>query len=156
MKTAAKNLRKGMKTIMTGGHEIILVELCEVSDAAQAVYSTRRLTAQMGFGETDQFLIATAVSELATNIVRYAGKGEIVIRTVIDAGREGIEVTARDSGPGIADIDRAMEEHFSSGNSLGLGLPSVRRIMDDFTIDSEPGHGTTIVARKWRKNGCPE
>ena len=130
--------------------EVICVELCEASDTAQAVYSTRRLTARMGFSEANQFLIATAVSELATNIVRYAGKGEVTIRTLYDSGREGIEVTARDQGPGIADIDEAMKEHFSSGNSLGLGLPSVKRIMDEFTIDSKKGRGTTIVARKWR------
>ena len=135
---------------MTDCSEVIRVELCDASDTAQAVYSTRRLTAQMGFSEANQFLIATAVSELATNIVRYAGKGEVTIRTIYDTGRVGIEVVARDEGPGITDIDEAMREHFSSGNSLGLGLPSVKRIMDEFTIDSRRGHGTTIVALKWR------
>lgn len=135
---------------MSNSSEFICVELCEASDTAQAVYSTRRLTAQMGFSESNQFLVSTAVSELATNIVRYAGKGEITIRTVYDSGREGVEVVARDRGPGIVNIEKAMEEHFSSGNSLGLGLPSVKRIMDEFTIDSKRGRGTTIVARKWR------
>lgn len=130
--------------------EVVQVELSEITDTAQAVYSTRRLTAQMGFSETYQCLIATAVSELATNIVRYAGRGEVIIRNVSETGRTGIEVTARDNGPGIADIQQAMKDHFSSGNSLGLGLPSVKRIMDDFFIESKPGKGTTIIARKWR------
>lgn len=135
---------------MTDRSEVICVELSDPSDTAQAVYSTRRLTARLGFSEANQFLIATAVSELATNIVRYAGRGEVTIRIVYDSGREGIEVVARDCGPGIADIDQALEEHFSSGDSLGLGLPSVKRIMDEFRIDSQRGQGTIIVARKWR------
>lgn len=146
----AVRAKREMKAIMSGSSEVICVELLEPSDTAQAVYSTRRLTAQMGFSESNQFLVATAVSELATNIVRYAGKGEITIRAVYDSGREGVEVVARDRGPGIANIEKAMEDHFSSGNSLGLGLPSVRRIMDEFSIDSKRGRGTTIVARKWR------
>ncbi|MBF0526970.1 MAG: anti-sigma regulatory factor [Deltaproteobacteria bacterium] len=136
--------------IVSGVSEVIRVELIDTSDAALAVYSTRRLTAAMGFSVTNQYLIAAAVSELATNIVRYAGQGKITIKTVRNADLEGVEVEARDEGPGIADIDQAMQEHFSSGNSLGLGLPSVRRIMDEFIIDSKPGRGTTIIARKWR------
>lgn len=138
------------KATMTDSPEDVHVELCDASDAAQAVYSARRLTAQIGFNEASQFLIATAVSELATNIVRYAGRGEVELRVLHEAGRCGIEVVASDQGPGIADMEKAMTEHFSSGDSLGLGLPSVKRIMDEFTIESKRGRGTTIVARKWR------
>lgn len=135
---------------MSEESEVLRFELREVSDTAHAVYSTRRLTSQLGFTTANQYLIATAVSELATNMVRYAGGGVVTIRGVKDSGRVGIEVTANDDGPGIADIDEAMKDHVSSGGSLGLGLPSVRRIMDEFRIQSAPGRGTTIVARKWR------
>ena len=112
-------------------------ELSEPSDNAQVVYATKKLAAQLGFAESEQFLIATAVSELATNIIRYANWGRITLRTIQDS-RIGMEVTAEDHGPGIVNIDEAMQEHFSSGSGLGLGLPSVRRIMDEFAIESEP------------------
>jgi len=125
-------------------------ELSEPSDNASVVYATRKLAAQMGFDESAQFLIATAVSELATNILRYANQGRITLRMIRKDSRDGIEVTAEDSGPGIVNIDEAMQEHFSSGSGLGLGLPSVRRIMDEFAIESKPGQGTRIVVRKWR------
>ncbi|MBF0528853.1 MAG: anti-sigma regulatory factor [Deltaproteobacteria bacterium] len=128
----------------------IQLELYEPSDNAQAVVTARRLAAQAGFSATLQFLIATAVSELATNIIRYAGRGEITLRVIINDHRTGLEVVALDAGPGIENIEQAMQEHFSSGHSLGLGLPSVKRIMDEFTITSTPGQGTMIVARKWR------
>jgi len=126
------------------------IDLVEISDHAQVVYTVRRLTAQMGFDETQQSLISTAASELSTNIIRYAGKGRITLRIVHEENREGVEIVAQDEGPGIKNIEEAMKEHFSKGNGLGLGLSSVRRIMDDFDIHSKPGHGTRIVARKWR------
>ena len=125
-------------------------ELSEPSDNAQVVYGTKKLAAQLDFAESEQFLIATAVSELATNIIRYANWGRITLRTIREDSRIGIEVTAEDRGPGIVNIDEAMQEHFSSGTGLGLGLPSVRRIMDEFAIESKPGQGTRIVVRKWR------
>jgi phosphoserine phosphatase RsbX len=131
-------------------------ELYEPSDNAQVVYATRKLAAQLGFAESEQFLIATAVSELATNIIRYADRGRINLRMIEADSRTGIEVTAEDYGPGIVNIDEAMQEHFSSGNGLGLGLPSVRRIMDEFAIESKPGQGTRIVARKWRADRLAE
>lgn len=126
------------------------LELFEPSDNAQVVYSARRMAAELGFCETEQFLIATAVSELSTNIIRYAGQGSITLRAIGSGGRTGMEVVARDNGPGIADIEEAMQENFSSGNGLGLGLPSVRRIMDEFSIESGPRQGTRVMARKWR------
>lgn len=125
-------------------------EIEEPADNAQVVYATKRLAAQLGFDESAQFLIAAAVSELATNIIRYAHRGSITLRMIQEDSRSGLEVTAEDDGPGIANIDEAMQEHFSSGKGLGLGLPSVRRIMDEFAIESKPGQGTRIVGRKWR------
>jgi serine/threonine-protein kinase RsbT len=139
-----------MKVMKIPSSEEIPVELCEPSDIARAVYTARRLVAQAGFCETDQFLIATAVSELATNVIRYAGKGEVVLKIVREEHRQGIQVIAQDTGPGIANVDDALRENFSSGKSLGLGLPSVQKIMDEFTIQSRPRHGTKIIATKWR------
>ena len=119
--------------------------------SAEAVAAARRLLALAGFNENDQFMVATAVSELATNIIRYAVKGELTLRLVEQEGREGIEVVAQDEGPGISDLDKALTDHFSSGGSLGLGLPSVKRIMDDFHIESREGAGVMVIARKWKR-----
>lgn len=121
------------------------------TDNVMAISAARRLAAQAGFGETEQHLIATAVSELATNILRYVGSGEMVLRLIHEPGRSGMEVLALDHGPGILDLDMAMRDHFSTGHSLGLGLPGVKRIMDEFSINSKPGEGTQCIARKWRK-----
>jgi serine/threonine-protein kinase RsbT len=130
--------------------EDIPIEIGEPSDNAQVVYTTRQLATQIGFDDAQQSLIAVAASELSTNIIRYAGKGKITLRIVRNGESTGIEVEAQDKGPGISNIDEAMEDSFTTGGGLGLGLPSVRRIMDEFEIETEPGHGTWVVARKWR------
>ncbi len=130
--------------------EEISIELYEPSDNAQVIYTTRQLASQIGFDEIQQVLIATAASELSTNIIRYAEKGIITIRILENDKLYGIELIAEDKGPGIANIDMAMQEHFSTGNGLGLGLPSVRRIMDEFDIQSKLRQGTHIIAKKWR------
>jgi Anti-sigma regulatory factor (Ser/Thr protein kinase) len=126
------------------------VDLIDISDTGAAIGAARHMAADVGFGETEQYLIATAVSELATNVIRYAGRGELTVKFIRRDGRNGFEVVALDAGPGIEDIEKAMQEHFSTGNSLGLGLPGVKRIMDEFHIESRPGRGTRCVARKWR------
>ncbi len=126
------------------------IDLIDLSDTGAAVGAARHTAALAGFEETDQFMIATAVSELATNIVRYAGGGSVTISIVSDGDRIGIEAVANDSGPGIEDVEKAMQDNYSSGNSLGLGLPGVKRLMDEFSIESVPGQGTKCIARKWR------
>ncbi len=103
----------------------------------------------IGFDEVKCQMIATAVSELANNILKYAGHGEILLDQVTAGSRVGMEVIARDSGPGIEDTGKAMEDHYSSGKTLGLGLPGVKRMMDDFELASEPGKRTTVTVRKW-------
>ena len=121
-------------------------------DIVVARRSGREMAEQVGCSATDATLVATAISEVARNIVSHAGRGEILIRAVDLDGRAGqaIEVTARDEGPGIADLDRAMQDGYSTGRGLGMGLPGARRLMDHFEITSEVGVGTTIVMRKWR------
>ena len=129
--------------------EEIQLDVSDSGDHALVVSAARQLAREIGFGETDEFLIATAVSELSTNIVHYAGSGQVTLRAVAAAGRAGIEVVALDAGPGIADVALAMQDHYSTGGTLGLGLPSVRRIMDTLRVESRPGRGTICTARKW-------
>jgi serine/threonine-protein kinase RsbT len=92
---------------------------------------------------------STAVSELSRNIVKYAGRGEVYLRLVEKAGRVGVQVMAQDRGPGIVDPDRALTDHYSTAGTLGLGLPGVKRLMDEFELDTSPGNGTRITALLW-------
>jgi serine/threonine-protein kinase RsbT len=123
-------------------------------DIVVARQSGRELAAQIGCSSTDATLIATAISEVARNILTHAGQGEVEMQAIgadSNPRREpAVEVIARDDGPGIPDIDRAMQDGFTTGRGLGLGLPGARRLMDEFEITSEVGEGTTIVMRKWR------
>jgi serine/threonine-protein kinase RsbT len=119
-------------------------------DVAAARQQGRALAAELGMSAGDQTLVATAISEVARNIVAYGGKGEITLSVCDNGGRKGVEVVARDQGPGIADVELALKDGYSTGNSLGLGLPGARRLMDEFEIDSVAGEGTTITMRKWQ------
>jgi serine/threonine-protein kinase RsbT len=99
--------------------------------------------------QVDAAKVLTAAVELGTNIVKYAGRGVVRARWVVQGARRGVELEAVDEGPGIADPGQAMRDRFSTSGTLGLGLPGVRRLMDDFHLDSEPGRGTRVKARKW-------
>jgi len=127
----------------------IRVAINSDQDIVGARQKGRSLAAQLGFSPADATLIATAISELARNIVSYARKGEIRLQAVQNATRQGIVVTAADEGPGIPDVLQALRDGFSTSGSLGLGLPGVRRLMDEFQISSQPGHGTTVTVKKW-------
>lgn len=122
------------------------------ADIVSARQKGRELAAQCGFSATDLAVVATAISELARNIVRYAARGEVILRAV-DNGttKRGVEVVATDDGPGIHDLTLAMQDGYSTSGSLGLGLPGVRRLMDEFDIVSEYGKGTVVTVRKWRR-----
>jgi serine/threonine-protein kinase RsbT len=111
----------------------------------------REMAVQMGFPYSDGALIATAISELARNIVKYAKSGEITISPMEIGGETGIQVIARDRGPGIRNIDLAMQDGYSTSGGLGLGLPGVRRLMDTFEILSTNTDGTTVTTTKWRR-----
>lgn len=129
----------------------VRVEIQREADIVLARQAGRQLAAQLGFSSTDQTLIATAISEVARNIVVYAQHGEIVLMRTDEDGRVGIAVIATDSGPGIDNKDLAMRDGYSTKNSLGLGLPGARRLMDDFSLDSEVGRGTTVTMKKWKR-----
>lgn len=118
-------------------------------DVARAALLAGRCCHALGFDPARSQMVATAVSELAGNIIKYATRGEVVVRGVKDRGRKGVEVAVSDNGPGIADVEQALQDHFSTSGTLGLGLPGVKRMMDQFSIESAPGRGTTVVACKW-------
>ena len=126
-------------------HRVIRTE----TDARHTVLESTLYSREAGFDESLCQMIATSVSELVRNILKYAGTGEIRLRRVKELSRRGIEIEAVDQGPGIADCDAAMRDHFSSGGTLGLGLPGVKRMMDEFSLKSTPGEGTRVTVRKW-------
>jgi serine/threonine-protein kinase RsbT len=111
--------------------------------------SGKQLAEELGFSAVEATMIATAISEVARNILLYAGTGEVLIEVVEDGGRRGLRVTASDTGPGISDIDRALQDGYSTGQGLGLGLPGARRLMDELELASKPGRGTTVTMARW-------
>jgi len=119
-------------------------------DIVVARQKGRAMATEFGFSIGNATLIATTISELARNIISYAGKGEIVMSVVRDSDRTGIIIVASDNGPGIADISLAMRDGFSTSGSLGIGLPGARRLMDEFNIESQLGHGTIVKVTKWK------
>jgi serine/threonine-protein kinase RsbT len=128
----------------------ICVSIASDQDVVAARQKGRGMALELGFSASDSTLLATAISELARNIVSYAGKGEIVLRATQNSGKPTVTVVARDQGPGIPSIEQALRDGFSTSGSLGLGLPGVRRLVDDFEIVSEVGRGTTVTVRKWK------
>jgi len=104
----------------------------------------------LGFGPIDQARIATAVSELARNIFLYAGSGSVTVRQVEKGGHKGIEIVCEDQGPGIPDVDIALQDGYSTSRGMGMGLPGAKRLMDEFDIKTQDGVGTTIRCCKWR------
>ena len=132
---------------MRKSHPIIVRD--EQSLAA-AVLEATRAGKNAGLAGVAVQQLATVTSELARNILKYAGQGQIKLEKLERKGREGVRLIASDSGPGIEDIDQAMAEHYSTGGTLGLGLSGAKRMMDEFTVTSQPGQGTRVEAVKWR------
>lgn len=128
----------------------IRVPINSDQDIVLARQKGRNLAADAGFSPVDCTLVATAISELARNIVSYAKTGEIALQVVRDSRRSGILITASDNGPGITDLRLALRDGFSTSGSLGLGLPGVRRLVDEFQISSSAGQGTVVKVTKWR------
>ena len=149
---------------------MVKIEIKEEYDIVTARVSAKEEAKKLGFGIVDQTRIATAVSELARNIVDYAGEGVIEINIVRKEGVEGssssgsgsehhgeagerlgLEIIAVDNGPGIEDIEKALEDGYSTGGGLGIGLGGVRRLMDEFEIQSNVGEGTKVRVVKWKR-----
>src|SRR5688572_13733174 len=107
-----------------------------------AVAMTRSLPLMSDLALQDQVLISTVVSELGTNILKFAGKGTVTLGRVVDSGHDAIQVVAQDNGPGIRDVELAMQDGYSTSETLGLGLPAVRRIMSTMNVDTAVGRGT--------------
>jgi serine/threonine-protein kinase RsbT len=122
------------------------------ADVVTARQRARQLAIGLEMPSTDQTLLATAISEVARNITAYAKRGEVSLELVRDgAGRRGIRVVAHDDGPGIADLERALTDGYTTGGGLGLGLPGARRLVDEFDIETAPGQGTTVTLIKWTR-----
>ena len=132
----------------------VTIAIAHDADVVRARKSARELAGTLGFSRTDLTLIATAVSEITRNIVRFASNGQVHIE-LLEQPRPGIRIVARDTGPGIPDVDQALVDGFSTYNGLGLGLPGARRLMDEFTLTSDTGVGTTVTMTKWRTEGSP-
>jgi serine/threonine-protein kinase RsbT len=121
------------------------------ADIVTARQRGRAMASQLGFTSGDATIVATAISELARNIVLYARRGEIVVRPVEGPEGWGLDIVARDEGDGITDLRQALQDGYSTSGRLGVGLPGVRRLMDEFGISSEAGKGTTVIVRKWKR-----
>ena len=129
----------------------VRVSIASDRDVVEARQRGRELADHAGFALTDLAIIATAISELARNSLRYARGGQIVVRLAENDTRLGIVIVAIDDGPGISDINQALQDGYSTSGGLGLGLPGVRRLMDEFQIESHVGEGSRITAKKWRR-----
>ena len=122
---------------------------CE-QDVVFARQTVRKAAQQMNFSIVDQTKIVTAASELARNALVYGGGGALEWEPVEENGRHGLRLTVSDQGPGIEDISLAMKDGWTSGKGLGLGLPGTKRLVNDFTITSQPGVGTTVIVARWK------
>jgi serine/threonine-protein kinase RsbT len=126
-----------------------VVDVNNSDDIVAARQAGHELARQLGFSLTDVTMIATAISEIARNITSYAGRGEVRVGLQYRDGRQALVVRAEDEGPGIADVERALEDGYSTGRGLGLGLPGARRLMDRLIVESAPGKGTVVEMWKW-------
>jgi serine/threonine-protein kinase RsbT len=125
------------------------VEVRNEWDIVSARQLGRNMAKELGFGNVDQARITTAISELARNIYLYAGRGKICIEPIDQLGRKGLRIVALDNGPGIREIRKVMEDGYTTSGGLGAGLPGVKRLMDEFSIESTVDVGTEISATKW-------
>jgi serine/threonine-protein kinase RsbT len=125
------------------------------ADVVTARQQARAMAMKLELTSTDQTLLATAISEVARNITAYAERGEVLLKTIRDShGRHGIRVVARDEGPGIENVELALQDGFTSGSGLGLGLPGARRLVDEFEIETAPGRGTTVTLVMWERGNA--
>ena len=129
----------------------VRVKIDSPADVVEARQQARALATQAGFSICDSTLITTAISEMTRNILEYASHGEIVISLLKNGSKNGVRIVARDHGPGIADVSVVMQDGYSSGKGMGMGLPGTKRLMDEFEIQSKIGKGTTVTMLKWNQ-----
>jgi serine/threonine-protein kinase RsbT len=127
-----------------------VIPLRSEQDVVSARQAIRKIATEVGFSIVDQTKIVTAASEIARNAVTYGGGGQLKWESVQNGTRWGLRLTVADKGPGIADLSLAMKDGWTSGKGLGLGLPGAKRLVNEFTIDSKPGDGTTVVITRWK------
>jgi serine/threonine-protein kinase RsbT len=133
--------------------KVVTAETVAVNDEAHIILARQcagRAAKRIGMGILDQTKIATATSELARNIVRYAKSGEVLIEEVERDARSGLQITFTDRGPGIADIETAMRDGYTTGGGMGYGLSGSKRLVNEFEIRSQVGVGTTVIIKKWK------
>ena len=134
---------------MKPGSEEVRVPINSAGDIVIARQKGRALATLLGFSGSDPTVVAAAISEVARNIVNHARHGEIIIESINQNGRQALQVTARDEGPGIADVEQAMQYGYSTSKGMGVGLPGAKWLMDEFDITSQVGKGTTVTMKKW-------
>ena len=127
----------------------IQLDIRQEADIVTARQEGRRLAQELGFGLADQTRIATAISELTRNVIQYADHGTVTLKAIGAGGKDGLEVVVADEGPGIEDVELALQDGYSTGGGLGVGLPGARRLMHEFEIVSWPGRGATVTIRMW-------
>ncbi len=127
----------------------VRVRINDEPDIVVARQRGRALAEEVGFRAGDLALIATAISEITRNVIEYAEHGELRARILRERSRSGIEIVVEDAGPGIADLSKAMQDGYSTGGGLGLGLPGAKRLMDEFSVETSAGRGTKVTMRKW-------
>lgn len=125
------------------------LDIRQERDIVTARQEGRRLAQELGFGLADQTRIATAISELTRNVIQYADRGTVTLKAIRADRKDGLEVVVADEGPGIEDVERVMQQGYSTSGGLGVGLPGARRLMHEFEIVSRPGRGTTVTIRMW-------
>lgn len=125
------------------------LDIRQQADIVTARQEGRRLAQELGFGLADQTRIATAISELTRNVIQYADRGTVTLKAIRADRKDGLEVVVADEGPGIEDVERVMQQGYSTSGGLGVGLPGARRLMHEFEIVSWPGRGTTVTIRMW-------
>ncbi len=133
----------------------IQIDIHNEADQARSLLAAQKIASDIGFNTSSVATITTVVSELVRNILKYAGTGHVRFDPAQLDDTKGLKITVRDKGPGIADLEKAMADHYSSSGTLGLGLPGVKRMMDDFVIESASGQGTQVVVTKWLPSGKP-
>jgi len=138
-----------MTTITNSKEEALIVREQDVVPLRNRV---KEYGVKIGMSILNQTKLITATSELVRNLLKYGGGGRVIIESVSNGRENGVRVTFIDNGPGIVDISLAMKDGYSTGKSLGLGLPGTKRLVNEFDIKSEPGNGTTVTITKW-KNG---